>query len=73
MAKQKRTASTRVRATLHDAVGRLVGVLDAGQQQAGVHRLSWKCDGGNQKLRAGAYFLLLDMGREQARLKAVLR
>jgi hypothetical protein len=66
-------ASARVHATLHDAVGRLVGVLDAGQQQAGVHRLSWKCDGGNQKLRAGAYFLLLDMGREQARLKAVLR
>ena len=72
MAKQKRTASARVRATLHDAVGRLVGALDAGQQQAGVHRLSWKSDVG-QKLRAGAYFLLLDMGREQARLKTVLR
>jgi hypothetical protein len=62
-----------VRATLHDAVGRKVGVLDAGQQQAGAHRLSWKCDGRGLKLGPGAYFLLLDMGKEQARLKAVLR
>ncbi len=62
-----------VRATLHDAVGRLVGVLDAGRQQAGVHRLNWKCDGSGLKLSSGAYFLLLDMGSEQARLKAVLR
>ena len=65
--------SAHVHATLHDAVGRLVGALDAGQQQAGVHRLSWECGGGNQKLRAGAYLLLLDMGNEQARLKAVVR
>jgi len=65
--------STHVRAALHDAVGRLVGVLDAGQQQTGVHRLSWKCDASGRKLSPGAYFVLLDMGQEQARLKAVLR
>jgi len=65
--------SAHVRATLHDAVGRLVGAFDAGQQQAGVHRQSWKCDGRGLKLSPGAYFMLLDMGEEQARLKAVLR
>jgi hypothetical protein len=65
--------SAHVRATLHDAVGRLVGALDAGQQQAGVHRLSWKCGGSGLKLGPGAYFVLLDMGKEQAKLKAVLR
>jgi hypothetical protein len=65
--------SARVRATLHDAAGRQVGVLDAGEEQPGTHRLSWDqgCDG--RKLSAGAYFVLLDMGTEQARLKAVVR
>ena len=62
-----------MRATLHDAVGRLVGALDAGRQEAGVHSLIWKCDGRGLKLGPGAYFVLLDMGKEQARLKAVLR
>jgi hypothetical protein len=62
-----------VRATLHDAVGRQVGVLDAGVQQSGMHRLSWNRDGDGRKLSAGAYFVLLDMGAEQARLKAVVR
>ncbi|HTW90617.1 MAG TPA: FlgD immunoglobulin-like domain containing protein [bacterium] len=66
-------ASAHVRATLHDAVGRLIGVLDAGRQQAGVHRLSWNSDGKGPQLSPGAYFLLLDMGKEQARLKVVLR
>jgi len=65
--------SANVRATLHDAVGRLVGVLDAGPQQAGVHRLSWTRDTEGRRPSAGAYFILLDMGKEQARLKAVLR
>ena len=65
--------SAYVRATLHDALGRRVGVLDAGQQQSGVHRLSWDRDGEGRKLSAGAYFVLLDMGTEQARLKAVVR
>jgi hypothetical protein len=66
-------AAAHVRATLHDAVGRLVGRLDVGQQPAGAHRLSWKSDGGSTKLSPGAYFILLDLGKEQARLKAVLR
>jgi hypothetical protein len=65
--------SAHVRATLHDALGRQVGVLDAGEQQAGVHRLIWNTDGEGRKLSAGAYFVLLDMGAEQASLKAVVR
>jgi hypothetical protein len=43
------------------------------EQQAGTHRLSWNRDGDGRKLSAGAYFVLLDMGAEQARLKAVVR
>jgi YD repeat-containing protein len=69
----KRSEQDRLRATLHDAVGRLVGVLDAGEQQAGTHRLSWDRDNEGRKLSAGAYFVLLDMGMEKARLKAVVK
>jgi hypothetical protein len=65
--------SARVRATLHDAVGQRVGMLDAGEQKAGMHRLSWKSDQEGRELGAGAYFVLLHMGTEQARLKAVVR
>jgi hypothetical protein len=50
-----------------------VGVLDAGDQKPGTHRLSWKQDREGRKLAAGAYFVLLDMGTEQVRLKAVVR
>ena len=69
----KRSEQDRLRATLHDAVGRHVGILDAGEQQAGTHRLSWGQDSEGRKLSAGAYFVLLDIGTEQARLKAVVR
>jgi len=62
-----------VRATLHDAVGRQVGVLDAGEQAPGMHRMHWDRDAEGRKLSAGAYFVLLDMGKEIARLKAVVR
>jgi len=62
-----------VRAALHDAVGRQVGVLDAGRQQPGTHRMSWNQDRGGGKLASGAYFVLLDMGTEKATLKAVIR
>jgi hypothetical protein len=65
--------SAHVRATLHDAVGRLVASLDAGEQPRGAHRLSWDRDCEGRRLSAGAYFLLLDMGKEQVRLKVVLR
>ena len=65
--------AARVRAVLHDAVGRRVGVLDAGEQKAGMYRLSLSRDQEGRKLSAGAYFVLLDMGSEQARLKAVVR
>jgi hypothetical protein len=66
-------AAARVRAALHDAVGRQVGVLDAGSQQPGTHRLSWNQDRGGRKLASGAYFVLLDMGVEKATLKAIIR
>ena len=66
-------AAAHVRAALHDAVGRQVGVLDAGERQQGVHRLSWNRDGEGRTLSAGTYFVILDMGKEQARLKAVVR
>jgi len=66
-------ATARVHAALHDAVGRHVGTLDVGEQKPGVHRLSWDRDREGRKLNAGAYFVLLDMGAEQARLKAIVR
>lgn len=65
--------SGRARAVLHDAVGRRLGVLDVGSQQPGTHRLSWDRDKEGRRLSAGAYFVLLDMGTEQSRLKAVVR
>ena len=66
-------AAACVRAALHDALGRQVGVLDAGSQQPGTHRLSWDQGRGGRKLAAGAYFVLLDMGSEKSTLKAVIR
>jgi hypothetical protein len=65
-------AAARVRATLRDVLGRLVSAVDAGNQGAGMHRLGWNSGPDGRKLCAGAYFVLLDMGREQARLKAVV-
>jgi hypothetical protein len=65
--------SAHVRATLHDAIGRQVGYLDAGERQPGTHRLSWTRDNEGRRLSAGTYFVLLDMGTEQSRLKAVVR
>ena len=67
------SASAHVRATLHNAVGRQVGTFDAGEQKAGTHRLCWNRDQAGHKLSAGAYFVTLDTGKEQARLKAVVR
>lgn len=66
-------AVVHVRATLHDAVGRRIGMLVAGEQKAGLHQLSWNRDQEGRRLSAGAYFVHLDMGTERARLKAVLR
>jgi hypothetical protein len=65
-------AAAHVRASLHDALGRRVGTLDAGKQNPGMHRLGWNSSPEGRKLSAGAYFVLLDMGKEQARLKAVV-
>ncbi len=50
-----------------------ISLPDAGSQQPGTHRLNWSRNCRGSKLSAGAYFILLDMGREQARLKAVVR
>jgi hypothetical protein len=66
-------AAARVHASLHDAVGRQIGLLDVGDQQPGAHRLSWSHDRGGRRLASGAYFVLLEMGVEQATLKAVVR
>jgi hypothetical protein len=66
-------AAARVRATLHDAAGRQVGVFNAGEQTPGMHRLGWTRDNEGRRLSAGTYFVLLSMGAEQARLKAVVR
>ncbi len=65
--------SGQVRATLHDAVGRQIAVTDAGLQAPGSHRMSWNQDCEGRRLAAGTYFVLLDIGAEQARLKAVVR
>jgi hypothetical protein len=65
--------ATHVRATLHDAVGRQVGVLNVGEQTPGTHRLSWTRDNGGRRLSAGTYFVLLEISKERASLKAVVR
>jgi len=66
-------AAAHVRASLHDALGRRVGTLDGGKQSAGMHRLGWNSGLDGRELGAGAYFVLLDTGTEQSRLKAVVR
>ena len=66
-------AAARVRATLHDAVGRQLGVLDAGSEQPGTHRLSWSQDRGGRKLASGVYLIRLDMNEQQVKLKAIVR
>ena len=38
-----------------------------------MRRMIWNLGQEGHKLAAGAYFMLLDMGTEQARLKAVVR
>ncbi len=66
-------AAARVRATVHDAIGRLVCAIDAGKQPAGTHRLGWTRGSKGKKLSAGAYFVVLDASEKQAKLKAVVR
>jgi hypothetical protein len=65
-------AAAYVRASLHDALGRHLGTLDAGKQNAGTHRLSWNRNQEGRKLSAGAYFVSLDLGAEQVNLKTVV-
>jgi hypothetical protein len=62
-----------VRATLHDAVGRQVDVLNVEEQTPGTHRFGWTRDGEGRRLSAGTYFVLLSTGAEQLRVKAVVR
>lgn len=56
-----------VKAAVYDALGRQVKVLYAAAQSAGAHRLKW-----NPKVPA-AYFIVLNTGKEQAKLKVVVR
>ncbi len=56
-----------VRLVVYDALGRQVAVLYSGSQSAGVHRLKWR------PAVSGAYFVLLDTGRETTNLKVVAR
>jgi hypothetical protein len=42
-------------------------------QQPGTHRLGWTHDNEGRRLSAGTYFVLLEAGTEQARLKVVVR
>jgi len=67
------SASARVRASIFDAAGRQLGELDAGIQKPGAHRLSWSQDAQGRGLSAGAYFVHLAVGTEQATLKVVVR
>jgi len=41
-------------------------------QEPGTHRLNWSRNGEGSRLSAGAYFVLLDMGSGQVRLKSVI-
>jgi hypothetical protein len=65
--------TARVRAVLHDAIGRQIGMLNVGEQGPGSYRLSWSADGNGRKLSPGAYFVLLEIGTERAKLKAIVR
>jgi hypothetical protein len=57
----------RVTVKAYDATGRLVKNIYSGYQTAGFHRLIW------QPVSAGAYFIILDTGKEQAKLKVVVK
>ncbi|MEO0069198.1 MAG: DUF4962 domain-containing protein [candidate division WOR-3 bacterium] len=56
-----------VKVAVYDALGRQVAILYSGNQTAGVHRLKWTPQ------TSGAYFILFDTGKEQAKLKVVVR
>jgi hypothetical protein len=67
------SAPARVNAAVFDAAGRLTRVLCSGQQSAGAYRLDWNLDASGGRASPGAYFILLDTGRERFKLKAVVR
>jgi hypothetical protein len=67
------SAPARVNATVFDAAGRQARVLCSSQQSAGAHRLDWNLDASGGRASPGAYFILLDTGRERSKLKAVVR
>ena len=62
-----------VRATVFDALGRQVELLDAGAQAVGVHQLSWDTGTHGRRPSAGACFVVLDIGDQRASLKAVVK
>jgi hypothetical protein len=57
-----------------DPCGRRIKTLVSARQMPGRHDLRWdRTDWYETKVARGAYFVLLDTGTEQARLKAVVR
>ncbi|MEO0004999.1 MAG: DUF4962 domain-containing protein, partial [candidate division WOR-3 bacterium] len=60
-------ALANVKVMVYDALGRQVQTLFSGYQSKGIHRLEWSPEA------SGAYFILLDIGKEQAKLKVVVR
>ena len=67
------SAPARMKATVFDAVGRQIKVLHSGPQPAGVHQLCWDTEASDHRTCSGAYFIVLNTGDEQVRLKAVVR
>jgi len=67
------SAPAQVKATVFNAAGRQVAVLHTGPQPAGAHQLCWETETSCHRTSAGTYFVLLDTGTEQTRLKAVVK
>ena len=51
----------------------LAGSREQLEKEIDMYRTSWDRDREGRRLSAGAYFVLLDTGTEQVRLKAVVR
>lgn len=65
-------AITPVRISVYDALGRKKTMLFSGVQPAGTHQVIWNLLEGGVKVVSGAYFILLDTGNEQVKLKVVV-
>jgi len=64
----------RVDVAVFDPCGRRIKTLASERQMPGRHNLKWdRTDSHGTKVTRGAYFIVLNTGDEQARLKAVVR